>query len=363
MKNLLSIIFGILLLASCSTSQKNEYEITGKITGKVPAQALLKIYEDGEMKTLDSSSFVNGNFEFTGTVDSPDFFYIQIGTARDLISLFVENSEITILANADSLIGAEIKGSKIHDDFKAFNESKAEYDNQQRDLYTEYKKANSEELKKNIENRYDSIDNKKSEHIKNYVIANGNSVLAPYIIRRELIHSIDLNELTELTNTISPDLKDNKYTKELHQRIKLLRNLEPGMPAPEFTQNNPEGNPINLTDFKGKYLLIDFWASWCVPCRNANPTVVAMYNKYNEKGFTILGVSMDDNREKWLEAIEVDGLVWAQVSVLKGWNNPVGKLYAVNGIPHAILIDPDGNIVKRGIHAGELDELLGDLIK
>lgn len=363
MKNILLIIFGVILIASCTNSNKNGYKVTGKISGKVPAQALLQIYEDGEMKALDSASFVNGKFEFTGTVDSPDYYYIQIGTPKNKIALFIENSEITIKANIDSLRSAEIFGSNTQNEYDAFNESKSEFDNQQKVLYAEYKKAETDELKKVIENRYDSIDSEKSEHIKKYILNNSSSVLAPYIIRRELIHSIDLKELTELTNTISPELKDNKYTKELHQRIEILRSLEPGMPAPEFTQNDTAGNPVNLSDFKGKYLLIDFWASWCVPCRKANPTVVAMYNKYNTKGFTILGVSMDDNKDKWLEAIEADGLVWSQVSVLKGWNNPVGKKYGVNSIPHAILIDPDGNIVKRGIHAGELDELLGSLMK
>ncbi len=362
MKKILSIALGILLLASCSNTQKNEYKITGKITGKVAAKAYLQIYENGEMKTLDSANFVNGSFKFKGSLNSPDYYYIQIGDSRNRISLFVENSEITITAHADSLRGAEITGSKTQNDYNGFIESRAIFDNKLNALYNDYKNAETEEIKADIEVKYDSIDNLKSDFTKTYVINNNSSILAPFIIRRELIYSIDLNELITLTDTLSPELTNNKYTKQLYERITLLRSLQPGMPAPEFTQNDTAGNPISLSSFKGKYLMIDFWASWCVPCRKANPTVVAMYKKYSAKGFTILGVSMDDNKANWLKAIKADGLTWAQVSALKGWGNPVAKQYAVNGIPHAILIDPNGNIVKRAIHANELDELLGGLL-
>jgi peroxiredoxin len=187
-------------------------------------------------------------------------------------------------------------------------------------------------------------------------------VLAAYIIRYELVYSVDLADLEELTNALSPELKENKYAIELYSRIELLRKLQPGMPAPEFTQNDVNENPVNLASFKGKYVLIDFWASWCNPCRDANPTVVAMYNKYSKNNFTILGVSMDSKKDKWLDAIQADGLKWTQVSSLEGWENPVGKLYAVNSIPHAVLIGPDGKIIKTGVRANELDDLLGSLL-
>jgi len=187
--------------------------------------------------------------------------------------------------------------------------------------------------------------------------------LAPFIIQREIIYYLELQELDSLTNSLSPELANYQYTQNLTKRIAVLKTLQPGMAAPDFTQNDKDGNPIKLSDFKGKVVLVDFWASWCGPCRRANPTVVAMYKKYNNKGFTVFGVSMDNNREKWLAAIEADGLTWSQVSTLEGWANPVGKLYGVNSIPHAVLINRDGTIIKRGVNAEELNGILGDILK
>jgi thiol-disulfide isomerase/thioredoxin len=356
-------VFLILLgLAACSAPKSDSFQIAGKIMGKAPAKAYLKIYEDGNFKTLDSATFTNGEFKFQGKVDFPDVYLIQVGGNRDFISLFVENAKINVSAHIDSLDAAVITGCAIQDQYDAYKKSKEPFDKQIEALYPLYKEAKVKAEKDIIEAKLDSIDALKTKHVKLWISDNSNSILAPYIIQRELIYYIELNELETLTNALSPELTNYKYTKNLYDRIEVLRLLQPGKPAPEFSQINPDSLIVNLSDFKGEYLLIDFWASWCGPCRRANPTVVAMYNKYHQKGFNILGVSMDKSRENWLKAIDDDGLIWSQVSTLEGWANPVGKLYGVNSIPHAILIDPEGNIVKRGVLPTELDELLGSFL-
>lgn len=357
------IFITLLAFVACSTPKTDEYQISGKIMGKVPAKAYLQIYKDGNFNTLDSATFTNGEFKFQGKVDFPDLYFIQIGGQRNFLPLFVENSNIKVQAHVDSLADATITGSATQDEHNAYKKSKEVFTMQLDSLEQIYRGAQSEEEKEAVLVKYDAIDSLQTEHVKEWIKGHGSSILAPYIIRRELVYYLDLDELESLTNVISPALTNYSYTKELHDRIELLRTLKPGMPAPEFTQNNPNDEPVSLSDFKGKYLMIDFWASWCGPCRRANPTVVSVYNKYKDKGFTILGVSMDKSREKWSQAIEDDGLVWSQVSTLEGWGNPVGKQYGVLSIPHAILIDPDGNIVKRGVRPDELDELIGSLVK
>jgi peroxiredoxin len=134
-----------------------------------------------------------------------------------------------------------------------------------------------------------------------------------------------------------------------------------GQPAPEFTLNDPDGNPIAISSFRGKYLLIDFWASWCGPCRRENPNVVTVYNDFNDKGFEIIGVSLDRDREKWLGAIESDHLTWPHVSDLQYWDSAAGKLYGINSIPANVLVDRGGIIVARNLHGDDLRKKLQEL--
>lgn len=359
MKKLIPVL--LVLFAACSTPPSDGYILNGKINGKTPAKIFLQEYYDGKMLTIDSSEFINGEFHFEGTVDFPQRFFLKVGDKKPM-QFFIENSEITITGNIDSLRNLNFEGSTIHDKFMQFNKLAGAFDNKLNKVHKKFKKEHNKELSKILENKLDSIFEAKTNFIKEYIKTNGNCVLAPFLINQNLIYTIELDELEELTNSISPDLKDSKYTQKLIKRISLLRTLQPGNPAPLFTQNDTKDNPVNLSDFKGKYLLIDFWASWCGPCRRANPTIVETYNKYKNKNFTILGISLDGDKSKWLGAIEKDNLTWTHVSTLEGWANPVSKQYGVASIPHAILIDPEGNIVKRGIHAEDLDELLSGLL-
>ncbi|HAM98043.1 MAG TPA: hypothetical protein DCQ26_05490 [Marinilabiliales bacterium] len=357
------LILTLAAMGACSGPKTDQFVINGKITGTQPEKVYLKIYKDKKMNVIDSSEVTAGTFKFMGKVDFPDQYFIQFGSTQNQIVLFVENSPIEVVANLDSIQATTIKGSKVNDEYEALQESKSELNNQMELVYADFKAATDLALKKELEKKLDSLDLVAVGLSKIYIREHPQSILSPFIINREIVYYLELEELEELVNGLDSSLHEYAHTKNLKQRVDLLRTLQPGMLAPEFAQNDTAGNPVNLSDFKGKYLLIDFWASWCGPCRRANPTVVAVYQKFEAKGFAILGISMDKDREKWLQAIAKDGLVWKQVSTLEGWDNPVGKLYGVNSIPHAILIDPDGKIVKRGLHADELDALLSGLIK
>jgi peroxiredoxin len=149
----------------------------------------------------------------------------------------------------------------------------------------------------------------------------------------------------------------------VNKRLETIKGTMVGYKATNFAQNSPEGKPVKLSDFKGKYVLLDFWASWCRPCRMENPNVVAAYNRYKNKGFTVLGVSMDTNKDLWTAAIAADNLTWTHVSDLKGWGNEAGILYSVKGIPQNFLIDKEGKIVAKNLRGAELDEKLAEIIK
>ncbi len=155
--------------------------------------------------------------------------------------------------------------------------------------------------------------------------------------------------------------KDPDAAASMYAEIEQMKNLMKGGNAPDFSQNNPEGEPLSLSDFRGKVVLLDFWASWCGPCRRENPNVVKVYEKYKDKGFEILGISLDRDREKWLAAIEADELTWPHVSDLKGWQNEVAQLYGVRSIPHTVLIDAEGNVIANKLRAEALEVKLAEI--
>jgi len=363
MKN--SILILLIALTACTNLKDNQFRIIGEISGNAPSKVYLKVIENRNAVIVDSAECKNGKFTFNGDTKLPEVYYIQLGDGDNDIRFFNEQAIIHITADAEHPDSATITGSKTNDQYEQYLALIKPIEDEMEGYYNEYKIARTNgnlDLANQKMSLVDSLDYVETESIKKYVSENTNSVIAPYLISTRLIYYLDLDELEPMTNSLDPMLKESKYSKVLWDRIEVLRKLQPGMPAPDFTQNDTLGNPVNLSDYKGKYLLIDFWASWCGPCRRANPTVVAMYKKYHRMGFNILGVSMDKDKDKWMGAIKQDGLAWAQVSTLEGWNNPVGKLYGVNSIPHSILIGSDGIIVKRGIEAKDLDVVLGNLL-
>src|SRR5690606_2445784 len=147
----------------------------------------------------------------------------------------------------------------------------------------------------------------------------------------------------------------------IEKELKMTSAFMIGGEAPDFTQNQPDGTPFSLSNLRGKVVLVDFWASWCGPCRRENPNVVKLYNRYKSQGFDILGVSLDKTQDRWVQAIEQDGLIWHHISDLKGWANEVAKMYGVSSIPHTILLDKEGRILARNLRGPQLEEKLREI--
>jgi peroxiredoxin len=164
-------------------------------------------------------------------------------------------------------------------------------------------------------------------------------------------------------NKLTSAAKTNVYSKALDQMVEAMHFGAIGSNAPDFVQNDADGKPISLSSFRGKYVLIDFWASWCGPCRRENPAVVAAYNQFKDKNFTILGVSLDQDKQKWLDAVKNDNLTWTHVSDLAYWNNAVAKKYNVSSIPQNYLLDPSGKIIAKNLRGEELRQKLSELLK
>ncbi|MCK5822654.1 MAG: AhpC/TSA family protein [Bacteroidales bacterium] len=360
MKKIFFIAIIVLLIFSCQNNEKN-FTINGVVNSTDTGKVFLQAVVDNKLQDIDTAEIKNGVFAFSGKVNDPELYLIKIGNKTDLLPFFVENSEISVKINPDSIGDAVIEGSQSQKVFHSFSKGVEKYQKKENNIYAQYqniRKTASKEMLDDLEKLYDSIYEQQQVFVKDFVLENNNSVVSAYIILRHLIYQLDVDSLQKITNSLDPLLSESKYVKKLYQRIELLRTVAIGQPAPEITLNDTAGNPISLSAFKGKYVLIDFWSSWCSPCRDENPNIVKAYKTFNSKGFEVFGVSLDTKKENWEKAIKDDGLTWTQVSDLKGWKCAAGKLYAVNSIPHSVLIDKQGIILANDLRGEDLTKKL-----
>ncbi len=367
MKKSIFLIATLAIFFACSQKADiaTNFTIDGSISGFDSAYVQLKKVVDGELKTLDSVLVSQGKFSFKDSVGMPEMYFLVFGDNRHRVGLFLDNSQITFSANFDSLENATITGSKSHDEFKSYKDEILPFDNKMADLSKQYKAASeqkNEALMNQIDSSWEALDNDMNTFIKNYIGTHNKSAVAPYILSR-ISYGLEVNQLDSMLNLLDKSLDSSSYTINLKQRSEVLRKVEIGKQAPDFTLNDTTGNPITMSAFKGKYLLIDFWAAWCGPCRRENPNNVKLYKDFKNKGFEILGVSFDRAREDWVAAIKKDGLSWPQVSDLKFWQSEAGKLYGVSSIPHTVLLDKDGIIIAKNLRGDELRAKIAELLK
>ncbi len=354
----------IVLLFSCTSRKSDVYTINGKIQGLANGTAFLETRKGGMMIKVDSSAVTNSTFTFKGSVETPARYYVVFDKTHAYFPLFVENSDITISGRADSLRQLSITGSKAEDDYQAYLTAAKPYEKKLTRLYHVYdslSQSGDEAALKQLEGPIDSTEKAQLEFLKQYIMDHRSSIVAPYLASINS-YMFDLDVLEPMVNAFAPSLAGSDYVQELKERVTVLKRVAIGQPAPDFTMKDTTGIAVTLSSFKGKYVLVDFWASWCAPCRAENPNVVADFNEYKDKGFTVLGVSLDNDRNAWLNAIRKDKLTWTQVSDLKRWANTAAKLYGVNAIPSNVLINPDGIIIGRNLRGKDLKNKLNEIL-
>lgn len=346
----------------------SSYTVKGKITGLDSGWVYLYNVQTQAEKP-DSVKLDKGNFEFKGSAAEPQFAVFGILGQEDgrqaPLYVFLEPGTITIQAAADSVGKGKVNGGASQQELEKFIASLKPLEEKQKKLMADYQQAvatGSAEKIGEIQKNYEALGEENKALVVKFVKENPASYVSALQLAQTFAYDVDPNELEPLFTGLNEEIKNSHFGKQVKEALESAKKTAIGGVAPEFTLTDVSGKPVSLSSFKGKYTLVDFWASWCGPCRQENPAVVKAYNMYKAKGFEILGVSLDEKKESWEKAIKDDKLAWTQVSDLKGWQSDAAALYGVKGIPMNFLLDKEGKIIAKSLRGEDLIKKLGEVL-
>ncbi len=360
-------------MLSCSNSNNKQQKITGKefhIKGKVTnlsdgATVYLMSIGDLKYETLDSIKVENGNFSFIGIPDEEKLYLLNLGD-KIRVPLFLNKGEINIEANADDPRNeAKITGSPYTDQLHAFNNLTRRLENVLFEMEADYSALARAGKEKEMDEQGKLIEKTAQSQLifyKNFIDSIGISPVVGHVLA-VFNPETDFEYMDSMLTKLKAARPESEHVKRIDALLGKFRNLRVGQLAPEIALTSHKGKQVALTELRGKWVLVDFWASWCRPCRAESPRMVKLYNQYKSKSFEILGVSLDNRDTDWRNAISMDQYTWPQVSDLKGWQSAAAKTYQVTSIPFTVLINPEGKIHAKGLRGEQLEQTLTSVLK
>ena len=339
------------------------FEIEGKCidphaTGQV---SLIAYNENHQLDTIGKSIISEGKFFISGSVNKTTVGYLLINDRlKDYIPIILDNGKYQMVLDGNVVLS--LTGTKEQDVLNKYIETCIE----QAKLLDEFRQRPLDERRNDSIRRFyrerDSLITTRTKDAQRRLLEDYADRYASAVFFHMDLKEKGLKELTYIYDKLSGPGKDNPYAKKIFERIEKLRALEKGALAPNFTQKTPDGTELELYKIPGKIKIIDFWASWCYPCRKENPFMVRLYEKYHDKGLEIIGISLDDDHQKWTDAIKKDGLPWIHVSELKKWKCEAVSLYDVKAVPHTVVLDSENHIIARNVRGEELEKLISSLL-
>jgi peroxiredoxin len=368
MKKIIFITIAIITaVASCSNeNQKDKAQLYGTLEMHKNGMIWLESVDGQSLTTIDSTKIdEKGVFSFSKKVPTKDFYRIRVSDNNNFF-MVLDPEENIKYTNAEMMLSADysIEGSAEGDIIMKLQNIRTELNTNREALLEKLNKAEvylRDSVQKAVENEYTAMLQSKVNEIKN--LADKNPDKLSLISAVEFLNpDTEFETLNKIASNVEKNYPNSGYAQGFINRIKQMKATAIGSPAPEISFPNPEGENVALSSLKGKYVLIDFWASWCGPCRKENPNVVKLYNYYKDKGFEIYAVSLDKDKNAWINAIKQDKLTWTHVSDLSMWSSPVVKQYGFSGIPFTVLVDKDGNIIAKGLRGQQLENKLAELM-
>lgn len=355
---------GVLLMAGCA-SKTEGYTLEGTIENAGERTLLLHLNGENGWVSVDTLKLENGQFVATGKLDHPVLLSITID-GKDRLSFFGADGQYRIVAQADSLskgtVQSEVPEAQLYARVAQMQRDMRVQQDQIAGQYNRAKADNDTAKMSAALGAYEALGTELDRQLGLLVDENKQSPVSAYLVKNIYGYGT-AEEIQKGLAMLDTSLTRSPYVKAMQARLHKLEQVSVGRPAPDFSMADSTGVSRSLSELKGKVVLIDFWASWCGPCRRENPNVVKVYQQFKDKNFTILGVSLDQKRDNWLKAISDDRLTWNHVSDLAGWQNSAAQLYGVNSIPHTVLIDASGVILARNLSSDELAAKLSELLK